>query len=926
MTLSLVRPLKRTSIVWIVGIFIAIFSAALIGTGASAATYDATWIDSNTIRVGNDSENTFTGPVDGTKFTREVGICTSTITFASAADMDKPNPSATFSNMVMGENSCESVGGTTHTVEFTNSRGDVEEGGGGTGGGTGEEESEVVTCNWSGIGWIVCPAARAISEVTDAAYAAVEQLMVFRPVEDPFDTSSENTLYTVWSNVRSLANVAFILAFFAIIFSQATSVGISSYGIKRMVPRLVIAAIMVNLSYWICILAVDFSNILGAGVGGIIKAALGGSPDTAIPLGAANILTGALAYTGVLIGAGTAIVITHGAVIVTLATLLLVPLILAVLVALVVLVGRQAFLIILIALAPLAFVAYILPGTEDWFNRWRKIFITLLIFYPLMGILFYGSQVAAEIMRDTSSNPLVKVFSLGVQGIPLVATPFMLQWAGGTLGRIAGMVNNPNKGPLDRLRKWGDSTAEGMKKRGQTKRLNRYTEGLNSEKDGNNKGKKSRRRRAADMYAAYTVGQQAKKAATEENLREAQVSAQAARIGADESFASTLAGGDPSKIGVVQARAKAAEAKMEGERVAAAGSLVSETGVFRPGSTYSIKNEEGKKIQTFGKDDALMRAIAGQTVTITDASGKDHELSTKGNPYMTSAILDTIGKEGNVKLMHSLDRVAEGDGVGANMTTEDRASLRGQIADAKSSNTASMIAKAPDWYKTPAGAFDNPTAADVASWHGSTANRFEEYIKTLSPADAANVRTNIERAYREIESTPELKSRTSQDTLATVSNVIRSGGPSGGSPGPSGGGGGPTPSAPSGGGSGPSGGSSPSSGGAATTPQKDYTVVYDNSVLSSPTQVDMIIQSAGGANNLSNKDIDNITASLRGKQGGETIIQQVTEVKEARKASDKATKLNNPKANSSAPETDSATGRTYPGGIDRDKWDSFHNW
>lgn len=61
--------------------------------------------------------------------------------------------------------------------------------------------------------------------------------------------------------MQSIANAAFIVAFLIVIYSQLTSVGISNYGIKKLVPRVVIAAIFVNLSFVICALMIDLSNI-----------------------------------------------------------------------------------------------------------------------------------------------------------------------------------------------------------------------------------------------------------------------------------------------------------------------------------------------------------------------------------------------------------------------------------------------------------------------------------------------------------------------------------------------------------------------------------------------------------------------------------------------------------------------------------------
>jgi len=60
--------------------------------------------------------------------------------------------------------------------------------------------------------------------------------------------------------------------FFAIIFSQATSIGITNYGIKRLLPRLILIAIATNISYFICSVLIDAFNILGVGITSLFAA------------------------------------------------------------------------------------------------------------------------------------------------------------------------------------------------------------------------------------------------------------------------------------------------------------------------------------------------------------------------------------------------------------------------------------------------------------------------------------------------------------------------------------------------------------------------------------------------------------------------------------------------------------------------------
>ncbi|RZM21168.1 MAG: hypothetical protein EOO88_34090, partial [Pedobacter sp.] len=119
------------------------------------------------------------------------------------------------------------------------------------------------SCRVEGVGWLICPVTKFMANIADKAYDLVlKELLAVQPLNVTAPTS--DPLYQAWSVMRNLANIAFVVAFLIIIYSQITNVGITNYGIKKLLPRLIIAAILVNLSYWICALAVDASNILGS--------------------------------------------------------------------------------------------------------------------------------------------------------------------------------------------------------------------------------------------------------------------------------------------------------------------------------------------------------------------------------------------------------------------------------------------------------------------------------------------------------------------------------------------------------------------------------------------------------------------------------------------------------------------------------------
>ena len=327
-------------------------------------------------------------------------------------------------------------------------------------------EAQVSSCGVEGIGWIVCPVSTFLAKGMDLIF---DMLRGFLAVE-PLSTDTNSPLFKAWNVIRSIANVAFVIVFLIIIYSQITSLGLSSYGIKKLLPRLIVAAVLVNLSYYICAIAVDLSNIIGASLQQVLLDMRGdldgpntnsiASWESVTGFVLSNVaITGASAAAlgGVVIASGGSL----GAALILLLPMLL-GLILAVLVALIVLAARQALIVILIILAPLAFVANLLPNTEKLFDKWRSIFMTMLVFYPLFALIFGGSQLAAFLIIQTASDINVILLAMFVQVAPLVLTPLLVKFSGGIVGRIAGYVNDPSKGFVDRTRNWAKGQSEYM--------------------------------------------------------------------------------------------------------------------------------------------------------------------------------------------------------------------------------------------------------------------------------------------------------------------------------------------------------------------------------------------------------------------------------------------------------------------------------
>ena len=79
----------------------------------------------------------------------------------------------------------------------------------------------------------------------------------------PVTENNETTVYTAWKFFLGMTNVFFVAIFLAIIISYITGWGLSNYNIKKIIPRFIAASILTVLSFWICALAIDLSNVIG---------------------------------------------------------------------------------------------------------------------------------------------------------------------------------------------------------------------------------------------------------------------------------------------------------------------------------------------------------------------------------------------------------------------------------------------------------------------------------------------------------------------------------------------------------------------------------------------------------------------------------------------------------------------------------------
>lgn len=360
-----------------------------------------------------------------------------------------------------------------------------------------EAANEGTTCAIQKIGWILCPVIETSGKISDQAFKFLAKTFLETQPELISNTEGKGTKYA-WELARNLANIMFIIAFLIIIYSQVTGAGITNYGIKKMLPRIIVAAIAVNASYYICQIIVDLSNIMGYEIQRfMVDAAAQITSNTAMPIASGDSFEqggGVLSNIAIAVLALGAIVYFLLPVLGAVISLVLITCLSIIIILLL----RKAFIVLLIVAAPVAFVAYLLPNTEKYFQKWLSMFWKLLMVFPVVGMLLGAGQLASAVILSagansntyadaskkcinlptapkngkasqtpTSSEPADCVpgavpFSLGLTAAGIAVIPLLAVWsvlkgalsaAGAIGGKIGATVSNMDKGRKANLSK-----------------------------------------------------------------------------------------------------------------------------------------------------------------------------------------------------------------------------------------------------------------------------------------------------------------------------------------------------------------------------------------------------------------------------------------------------------------------------------------
>jgi hypothetical protein len=260
---------------------------------------------------------------------------------------------------------------------------------------------------------------------------------------------------TGWVIVRDLCNMFFILVLLLIAF--ATILRVEGYDIKKMVPKLIIMAILINFSKTICGLIIDFAQIIMnaflspvAGVSAMSLTAMFGldglmkfNPNPP----AADAWTILGAYVMAFIYSAIAAVVM--------------------LVIFVVLIVRVVMIWIYVVLSPLPYLFSTFPQGKKYVDQWWSEFTKNVIVGPVLAFFLWlslvslgsGNNILPSNITDVPSNGLTvgmsfdQLIKFAISIGMLIGGLMVTQQMGGYMGSIAGKGMAKIQGGVNVVRK-----------------------------------------------------------------------------------------------------------------------------------------------------------------------------------------------------------------------------------------------------------------------------------------------------------------------------------------------------------------------------------------------------------------------------------------------------------------------------------------
>lgn len=247
-----------------------------------------------------------------------------------------------------------------------------------------------------GLDWLACPIIEGVQQTMDTISTIITDWLV-TDIDGTFDFQKSSNAdaaayHDAWNSFRTLAISFIILAGLVMVISEAFGFeAVSAYTIRKVLPRLVIFAILIEISWPGMQFIAQFSNDIAAWIGDMIIYPF----HSLNPAG--ETVGGMLASWGAVLGG--AVILGPAGILSFLATLAITMLVLFLTLLL-----RYAALIATIVIMPVALAGMILPGTR----RYARIVIDEYIAVQILIPVLFAAGLALGVVMNIIISSLTQ--------------------------------------------------------------------------------------------------------------------------------------------------------------------------------------------------------------------------------------------------------------------------------------------------------------------------------------------------------------------------------------------------------------------------------------------------------------------------------------------------------------------------------------
>ena len=306
------------------------------------------------------------------------------------------------------------------------------------------------TCDTGGdpLNWILCPVFNSAAGFADWLFA---NIVVPFLRTSPVSTDPADSTFKIWSNFRIYGNIFLVIALLVVVFGQAIGGGVvDAYTAKKVLPRLLIAAILINLSIYIVAFLVDLTNIVGGSLGKILTQPLanaGAFNITPSGIGAGKIVgvSASVGMGAILLGFASKALIVKA--IMPIMLFIIMPVVFGLITAFVTLIIRKGLILALLLISPVAFALYCLPNTEKYFRKWWDLLLQTLLVYPIIIIFFAVADILSVTIVNANGNSsgIALLVAFILQWLPLLGIAYAISLAGGLVGKVHEVITSGHK-------------------------------------------------------------------------------------------------------------------------------------------------------------------------------------------------------------------------------------------------------------------------------------------------------------------------------------------------------------------------------------------------------------------------------------------------------------------------------------------------